>query len=178
MRASGLLTSVRRMSEPRDPNIYDTGSEARGLPGYDALRARVGDAAGSRRLGMSVWDLMPGQAAYPWHFHYIEEELLVVLEGEPMLRGTDGWRRLERGAVVSFPPGRAGAHQLFNDGDAVVRFLAISTSGEPDIVEYPDQGKIGVFERPPGDGRLFKLFPLGAEVDYRDGIEPPVPPGD
>lgn len=160
----------------RDPNIYDVGSEPRGVDGYDSLRARVGDAAGSRRLGMSVWDLEPGSAAYPLHFHYIEEELLVVLEGEPMLRGADGWRRLERGAVVSFLPGPDGAHQLFNDGSSVVRFMAISTSGEPDIVAYPEQGRIGVFERPPGDGKLWKLFPLDAEVHYADGLEPPVPP--
>ena len=96
------------MSEPRDPNIYDTGTESRGIPGYDALRARVGDAAGSERLGMSVWDLAPGQAAYPYHFHFIEEELLVVLEGTPALRGPEGWRRLARGAVVSFLPVQIG----------------------------------------------------------------------
>jgi uncharacterized cupin superfamily protein len=93
-----------------------------------------------------------------------------------MLRGPEGWRRIERGAVVSFLPGEAGGHQLYNDSDAVVRFLAISTSGEPDIVQYPDQGKIGVFERPPGEGKLWKLFPLDAEVSYQDGIEPPIPP--
>lgn len=160
----------------RDPNIYDVGTEARGLAGYDSLRARVGDAAGSQRLGMSVWDLVPGNAAYPLHWHYVEEELLVVLEGSPMLRGPSGWRRLERGAVVSFPPGPEGAHQLYNDGAQTVRFLAISTSGEPDIVSYPEQGKIGVFERPPGEGKLWKLFPVGAEVPYQEGIEPPVPP--
>ncbi|MBO9533455.1 MAG: cupin domain-containing protein [Solirubrobacteraceae bacterium] len=159
-----------------DPNIYDTGTEARGIPGYDSLRARVGDVAGSHRLGMSVWDLAPGCAAYPFHFHYVEEELLVVLEGTPMLRGASGWRRLARGAVVSFLPGPDGAHQIYNDGEAPVRFIAISTSGAPDIVSYPEQDKIGVFERPPGDGKLFKLFPVDAEVHYAEGIEPPVPP--
>ncbi len=168
---------MRAMSDGRrDPNIYDTGTEARGLPGYDSLRARVGDAAGSRRLGLSVWDLEPGNAAYPLHFHYVEEELLVVIEGEPMLRDAAGWRRLERGAVVSFLPGPDGIHQLYNDGAQPVRFMAISTSGEPDIVAYPEQGKIGVFERPPGEGRLWKLFRVEDEVHYADGIEPPVPP--
>ncbi len=65
-----------------------------------------------------------------------------------------------------------------NDTDEPVRFLCISTSGEPDIVEYPDEGKIGVFERPPGDGRLFKLFPLASEVPYAEGITPPEMPVD
>lgn len=167
------------MTDRRDPNIYEAGTELRGIPGYDSLRARVGDAAGSRRLGMSVWDLPAGQAAYPYHWHYVEEEMLVILDGTPMLRGPGGWRRLERGAVVAFPAGEAGGHQLVNDTGELVRFLAISTSGEPDIVQYPDEGKIGVFERPPGEGRLWKLFPIDGDVPYDHGLEPPVlPTGD
>ncbi|MBJ7473427.1 MAG: cupin domain-containing protein, partial [Solirubrobacteraceae bacterium] len=152
------------MTPVRDPNIYDVGTETRGIPGYASMRQRVGDASGSRRLGTSVWDLPAGEGAYPYHFHYMEEEQLIVLEGTPLLRDSGGWRRLERGAVVTFLPGQDGGHQLYNDGPEHVRFLAISTSGEPDIVSYPDQGKIGVFERPPGDGKLWQLFPVGAEV--------------
>ena len=95
----------------------------------------------------------PGQAAYPYHWHYQEEELLVVLEGAPTLRTADGRRRLERGEVVSFPTGEAGGHQILNDTEEEVRFLALSTQGEPDLVMYPESGKLGVFERlPQGDG--------------------------
>lgn len=165
------------MSGSADPNIYVAGTELRGIPGYDSRRARVGDAAGSRRLGMSVFDLAPGQAAYPYHWHYVEEELLVVLEGTPLLRDASGWRRLERGAVVACPAGADGGHQLVNDGDEVVRFIAVSTSGEPDVVSYPDEGKLGVFERPPGEGRLWKFFRDGDDVPYDHGLEPvEVPP--
>ena len=168
------------MAEARDPNIYDVGTESRSatssVAGYASLRQRVGDAAGSRRLGTSVWDLLPGQAAYPYHWHYVEEEQLIVLEGAPLLREPTGWRRLERGAVVAFLPGEAGGHQLVNDSDAVVRFIAISTSGEPDIVRYPDQGKIGVFERPPGEGRLWKLFPADGDEPYDARLGPPPTP--
>lgn len=164
------------MTAPPDPNIYEPCTEPRAMRGYEAHRERVGDRAGSDRLGMSVWELAPGQASYPLHFHYCEEEMLVVLEGQPLLRQSDAWRRLARGAVVSFLPGPGGAHQLFNDSDAVVRFLAISTSGAPDIVSYPEQGKIGVFERPPGDGQLWEFFRVETAVEYTDRLEPPVPP--
>lgn len=166
------------MSAPRDPNIYDVGTETRGIPGYASMRARVGDAAGSRRIGTSVWDLPVGEGAYPFHFHYVEEEQLIVLEGSPLLRDATGeWRRLKRGAVVAFLPGADGAHQLYNAGPDPVKFLAISTSGEPDIVAYPEQGKIGVFERPPGDGQLWHLFRTADEVPYDNGdIRPVVPP--
>ncbi len=165
------------MSTPRDPNIYDVGTESRGIPGYASLRQRVGDAAGSRRIGTSVWDVPAGQGAYPYHFHYVEEEQLIVLEGSPLLRDASGWRRLERGAVVTFMPGAEGGHQLYNDGPGNLKFLSISTSGEPDIVAYPDQGKIGVFDRPPGEGKLWHLFRITDEVPYDNGdIEPVEPP--
>lgn len=167
------------MSTSSDPNIYDVGTESRGIPGFASMRQRVGDASGSRRIGTSVWDLPAGEGAYPYHYHYVEEEQLIVLEGTPLLRDVRGWRRLERGAVVTFLPGAEGGHQLYNDGPGHVRFLAISTSGEPDIVAYPDQGKIGVFERPPGDGALWHLFRISDEVDYDNGdIQPPIVPSD
>lgn len=170
------------MSRPRDPNIYDAGDEPRAavstVPGFESVRQRVGDKAGSRRIGSSVWELLPGQAAYPFHFHYVEEEQLIVLDGTPLLRQPDGWRRLERGAVVAFLPGEAGAHQLVNDSAATVRFLAISTSGEPDIISYPDEGKLGVVQRPPGPGRLAKYFVAEGAVAYDHGLEPPKIPDD
>lgn len=167
---------MRRVSASPDPNIYDPGTETRGIPGYASTRRRVGDESGSRRIGTSVWDVPPGNGAYPYHFHYVEEEQLIVLEGRPLLRDAQGWRRLERGAVVSFLPGEDGGHQLYNDGPGLVRFLSISTSGEPDIVAYPDQGKIGVFERPPGDGKLWQLFRTSDEVPYDNGDIKPVDP--
>ena len=45
--------------------------------------------------------------------------------------------------------GEAGGHQLVNRTEETVRFLAFSTSGEPDVVIYPDSGKVGAFERLP-----------------------------
>jgi uncharacterized cupin superfamily protein len=102
-----------------------------------------------------------------------EEELLVVIEGTPDLRTPEGTRRLEQGEVVSFPRGEAGAHQLVNTTDAAAVFLAISTKGEPDIVLYPDSGKLGAAERRPGGGGLHKFFRLDDAVGYWDGEEPP-----
>ena len=135
--------------------------ELRESEGFLARRARISRQAGAERLGLSLWELGPGQAAYPYHFHYTEEELLVVLEGRPSLRTPRGWRVLEEGEVVSFLRGEEGGHQLFNASAGTVRFLSFSTSGEPDIVSYPDSGKLGTFERLPGGGGLRALFRAG-----------------
>jgi uncharacterized cupin superfamily protein len=156
------------------PNIdephYD---EPREHPGFRARRARLSRQAGSERLGMSLWEVPPGEAAYPYHHHLTEEELVLVLEGSPSLRTPDGWRELAQGEVVAFLRGEHGAHQLVNRTAETVRFLSFSSSGEPDIVIYPDSGKLGAYERLPEGGGLRALFRLQDTVDYHDGEQPP-----
>jgi uncharacterized cupin superfamily protein len=57
--------------------------ELREHPGFECRRARLGRQVDSEKLGLSLWELPPGQAAYPYHFHLAEEEIVVVLEGRP-----------------------------------------------------------------------------------------------
>jgi uncharacterized cupin superfamily protein len=156
------------------PNINDPlFDEPREHPGFRCQRARISRHAGSERLGMSLWEVPPGEAAYPYHHHLAEEELLLVLDGRPSLRTPDGWRELEEGEVIAFLRGEHGAHQLVNRTQETVRFLAISSSGEPDIVIYPDSGKLGAFERLPEGGGLRTMFRMADTVDYHDGEQPP-----
>ena len=72
-----------------------------------------------------------------------------------------------------FRRGVDGAHQLVNRGAATVRFLAFSSSGEPDVVVYPDSEKLGVFERLPDGGGLRAMFRVADAVDYYEGERPP-----
>jgi uncharacterized cupin superfamily protein len=156
------------------PNIEQPDfDEPREQDGFRALRARIGRQAGAERLGLSLWQVEPGQAAYPYHFHYTEEELIVVLEGQLSLRTPEGWRELARGEVLAFPRGEHGGHQLVNRGAEPARFLAFSNNGEPDVVCYPDSGKLGSFERLPQGGGLNMMFRIGDAVDYYDGEQPP-----
>jgi uncharacterized cupin superfamily protein len=69
-----------------DP-IFD---EPREHPGFRCLRARLSRQAGSDRLGLSLWELPPGEAAYPYHYHLAEEELVLVLDSQPSLRTPTG----------------------------------------------------------------------------------------
>ncbi len=102
--------------------------------------APVGAQAGARELAASVYELDPGAVGSPLHVHHANEELLLVLTGTPSLRGPDGTQLLSAGAVVAFPRGRAGAHSLVNRSDAPVRYVVVSTTNHPDVVEYPDTG--------------------------------------
>src|SRR3989440_9191142 len=156
------------------PNIHEPHfDEPREHPGFVARRARLGRQAGAERLGLSLWDLPPGEAAYPYHFHLAEEELLIVLEGHPSLRAPDGWRAVEPGEVLVFPVGERGAHQLVNRTEAAVRLLPVSTAGAPDIVAPPASGKAAAFGRRPDGSGMRLWFREADAVNYHEGEEPP-----
>jgi uncharacterized cupin superfamily protein len=158
--------NVPNINEP----VFD---EPREHPGFRCQRARLSRQAGCERLGLSLWEVPPGEAAYPYHHHFAEEEMLLVLDGRPSFRTPDGWRDLQEGEVVAFPRGEDGGHQLVNRTQEMVRFLSFSTSGEPDVVIYPDSGKLGAFERLPAGGGLNAMFRMTDTVDYYDGERPP-----
>ena len=117
------------MPNLREPEF----DEPRTHPGFACRRARLGHQLATERVGVSLWELPPGEAAYPYHFHLGEEEVLIVLEGTPHLRTPAGWSVLPEGEVVAFPTGPDGAHQLDNRTGATVRFLAVSTHGMPEV---------------------------------------------
>jgi uncharacterized cupin superfamily protein len=166
------------MPGPVPPNLndphYDEPRET--IAGFTAYRARLGHQLGTERIGLSQWLLPAGQVAYPYHFHLAEEEVLVLLEGSLLLRAPDGWRRLRQGDVVRFPAGEEGAHQLVNDTEGEVRFLSVSTHGQPDVVIYPDENKIGPAERHPDGSGLKLFFALDSAVPYDQGIARPEVP--
>jgi len=93
--------------------------------------------------GATVYVLPPGERS-PYHWHYGEEEWLVVLEGAPTLRTPDGERVLRPWDIAVFPRGEAGAHQLRNDTEQPVRAVFFSTVSDPEVCVYPDEGRTGV----------------------------------
>jgi uncharacterized cupin superfamily protein len=155
------------------PNIYEPIENV-----YDGLRVgRLGDEAGGDKLGMSVYDLQPGQGMV-FHYHLQREELLVVLRGTLALRTSGGWRDLPEGEVVAFPRGERGAHGYENRSDAPARVLMISEQNAPNISVYPDTNEIGIFDAAHrADRRFGALFDVGdARSDYGGGKAEIVPP--
>ena len=137
--------------------------EAAKYPGRHV--APVGVQAGAQELAANVYELDPGAVGSPLHLHHANEELLLVLAGTLSLRGPDGTQLLPAGAVIAFPRGRAGVHSLVNRSDAPVRYLVVSTTNRPDVVEYPDTAATLVVL--PGQ-RL--AYPHGADADQKPVI--------
>ena len=157
------------------PNVYEPRfDEDSDRDGFRWLAERVGHNAGSEHLGASAYELPPGQAMFPYHYHFGNEELLIVLRGRPHLRDPEGWRQLDEGEVVAFPVGDRGAHQIVNRTDEAVRILMVSEMVGPEVVVYPDSGKIGARERAPGTGAgIRQTFKSSDQVDYWDGEPQP-----
>jgi uncharacterized cupin superfamily protein len=158
------------------PNAFSPEFEPeRDVDGFRCSRARLGRQAGNRQLGASLYELPPGQATFPYHFHVANEELLIVMQGRPSLRSPDGWRELAEGEVVSFPPGASGAHQVANRGSSPARVLVLAEMNAPELAVFPDSGKVGAFEVAPGhpDEGLELFLPQEAAVGYWEGEAPP-----
>jgi uncharacterized cupin superfamily protein len=133
-------------------------------PGYLCRAARLGPKLGASRLGMSIYDLPPGEAICPYHFEWTDEEWLIVIAGRPTLRTPEGEQVLEPGDVACFPAGPDGAHHVRNAGDEPVRVAIFSTKNEFGIAEYPDSDKVGVWA-----GGTHYMLRRSQHLEYWDG---------
>jgi len=144
-------------------------------PLYDGGRAgavigpRTAGAA-ARKLGAGIDILPPGKRACPYHFHYAQEEMFVILEGAGTLRVAGEMIPIRAGDVIDIPPGPEYPHQIINTSDAPLKYLSISTQEYPEICEYPDSGKYMAFSPPKGPllqgGRMHRP---DTDLDYWDG---------
>jgi uncharacterized cupin superfamily protein len=109
---------------------------------FDARVARVGTLLGARQLGYSLVEVPPGKRACPFHVHHGVEEMFLVLSGRGRLRFGDEVFAVRAGDCIAARAGGA-PHQLENDAQEPLRYLAVSSIAETDVVEYPDSGKVG-----------------------------------
>ena len=114
---------------------------------FDAKTAFVSPRLGAQKLGYNVTVVPPGKAAFP----------------------------IRAGDFIACPPGGPEtAHQIRNTGDEELRYISISTMIYPEVAEYPDSGKFGVYARglaptpaPPKDFRYVGRESLA--VGYWEG---------
>jgi len=139
--------------------------------GYARRERRLGEELGATLWGTSVYELAPGERVCPYHWHFGEEEWLLVLAGTPTLRTPEGERVLRAWDVAAFVRGEAGAHEVRNDSDEPARVAMLSTASDPEVCVYPDSGKVAAFAGwSRADGQRINLMNRpGANLDYFDG---------
>ena len=110
--------------------------------GWRVKAAFVGRPIGGSLIGATMSEVEPGSKLWPYHTHYLNEEWVIVLRGEPTLRTPEGEHPLKEGDVVCFPRGKDGAHQIINRSDSPIRVLMLSSMVPGEIIEYLDTGKV------------------------------------
>src|SRR3989442_15378883 len=141
---------------------------------FECQIAPVGAALESKKLGFNVTVIPPGKRAFPYHAHRANEEMFFILDGEGSIRIAGTIHKLRKGDFISLPPGPESAHQIVNDSSAPLRYLAVSTMDLPEVVEYPDSGKVGAIAgthggRPAMADSLRHFARVSDGVDYWDG---------
>jgi uncharacterized cupin superfamily protein len=117
-------------------------------------------------VGMLIESPAPGKRLCPRHYHMLEEEQAIILEGEVTLL-LDGDERhvMKPGDYICFPAGRKIGHSFLNSGTGPARYLMIGERNPSDVCVYPDSNKLAV-------GALRSrqdIFDMGGTRDYWDG---------
>lgn len=134
---------------------------------FKAQLGAVGRQLGAKKLGYRLVVVPSGKRAWPYHCHHANEEMFLILEGEGTLRYAGATHPINSGDVISIPPGPDTPHQIINTSTADLRYLAVSTMLETDVMEYPDSNKIVVFAgAAPGGDQSQRTFSLIARQDH------------
>ena len=145
---------------------------------YQAKLGDIGRRLGAQKLGYNVTVIPANKRGFPLHSHRANEEMFFILSGKGEFRIGSERHPVRVGDVICCPPGGPEtAHQIINTSDEELKFLAVSTRITPDISDYPESKKFGVFGEFTGpDGKPQMFRHLGRHennIDYWDG-EPEV----
>ncbi len=140
---------------------------------FEAERAPVAPLIGASKLGYAVVRLQPGKRAWPYHAHYVIEEMFYVLSGNGTLRHAGQEHPIRAGDFICAPADPEQPHQIINTSDEELTYIALSTQDSTDVFLYPDSGKYGVFHGDWKDlqapGNFFVFARKENAVDYWDG---------
>jgi len=125
---------------------------------------QLGNFGGGSRVGVCMEELAPGMQGSPAHYHMLEEEHLLILEGALTLRLGEREFEMTAGHYACFPAGQQAGHCLINRGTAVCRYLIIGERNPHDVIVYPDSGRVSV--RLTGEG-----YRKSATMEYWDGVD-------
>ncbi|WP_374369186.1 cupin domain-containing protein [Dongia sp.] len=117
------------------------------------------------RIGMLIESPAPGKRLCPRHYHMLEEEHALILEGEVTLLLGAERHLMKAGDYVCFPAGRKIGHSFLNSGAGECRYLMIGARDPNEVCVYPDSNKMVV-------GALRSrqdIFDMSNPRDYWDG---------
>lgn len=125
---------------------------------------QLSNYGGGSHVGVAMEELAPGQQSNMRHYHMLEEEHVLVLEGSMTVLLGDDKYEISAGSYVCFPAGQKVGHALVNNGSSICRYLLIGERNPHDVIVYPDTGRVGV--RLTGEG-----YRQSATMEYWEGAD-------
>lgn len=134
-------------------------------PGYEFKKRVIVGNEDSAHFNVSVYEVPPGKAAVPYHYHMRNEEVFFILSGTGLLKSPEGERTVTAGDFLYFPNNENGAHKITNISENEPLIYAdFDTMHDPEVAFYPDSGKVGIFGK---EKRL--ILPTSQQMDYYEG---------
>jgi len=93
-------------------------------------------------VGMLIESPAPGMRLCPTHYHMLEEEHALILEGEVTLIYGEERIPMQPGDYVCFPAGQKIGHSFMNSGAGPCSYLMIGERNPNDVCIYPDSNKM------------------------------------
>lgn len=147
-------------------NLFDNDSyiESHQKLKYKYSYKGVAENLGAEKLGYHVEILEPKCFSAPYHWHSIEEEFIIVLEGEATVRKNGEYYKVKAGDLVHYGTGPTSAHQMYNHTEKPMKYFVLGMIDEKDACTYPDSNKFN-------DGK--SVTQDGVPVDYYKDEEDP-----
>ena len=90
-------------------------------------------------------EVEPGNQAFSYHYHEMNEEVFYIISGIGIVRTSKGDINVKAGDVITFPTGIEGAHVIRNGSDKEkLVYLDFDAINVPEIVHMPDTKKVMV----------------------------------
>ena len=144
-------------------NLRDAELPHRDDEGHRFRRLFLGEPAGAERTGFAVYELAPGEKAWPYHYELSEEEWLFVMTASLSCGRRRATRRFGAGDIVCFPVGPRARIRCGTTRTSPVRFAMASagTEGRAYVAIRPDSNT--AYVEGPG---FFQIVPLDVSMEY------------
>ena len=103
---------------------------------------------GAQKLGYNHVVLAPGKTAFPYHYHRGNEEAFFILVGSGLLRYGGEEFPLRAGDAIAYPTGSGSAHQITNNSDAELKYLAPAPNRVPRLRIIPTRTRSASWTTP------------------------------
>ncbi|MDR0485736.1 MAG: cupin domain-containing protein [Elusimicrobiota bacterium] len=95
------------------------------------------------RCAAAFVEVKPGNFAFSYHYHEINEEIFYIISGEGIVKTQKGEIKVKAGDAITFPAGAKGSHVIRNSSNTeTLLYLDFGAVGKADIVHLLDSKKV------------------------------------